>query len=115
MVSVEQIAKKLKMNVEAVRGILFESSQVDRKTKDRVFNTARKMGYDTTRLNISKKMVVRKKTMEEIIAYVEANPKWGRNEILSFLKKNIGLVARVHKKVVPEAYKCPACGKPRVK
>lgn len=111
MVSVEQIAKKLKMDPETVRGILFERSKVDRKMKDKVFHTTREMGYDITKLNISKKMALRKKTLEEIIGYIVANPKWGRREILTFLRKNIGLVDRVHKKVVPEAYKCPACGK----
>lgn len=117
MVSVKEIADKLGMDVEIVRRILFESHTVtvNRETKDEVYQTARDLGYDITKLNISKKMVERKTALEEVIKYVDDNPEWGRREILSYMRYSIGLVDRVHKKVVPEAYDGKAEEKPKKK
>jgi hypothetical protein len=96
----------LGLDVEFVRKILFESGTVtvDRATKDKVYQATREMGYDITKLNISKKMATRKEAISEMIKYIKANPEWGREEILSYMRYCVGLVDRVHKRVLPEAY-----------
>lgn len=107
MVSIKEIALKLGMDSEYVRRVIFESHSVsvDRDTKDLIYQTARDLGYDITKLNISKKMEARLMALEEVLKYVAANPDWGRREIIAYIKYSVGLVERVRKKVLPEAFK----------
>lgn len=103
MVRIRKIADKLGLDPVFVRDVLFElTTKADRETKDRIFQAARDMGYDITKLSISKKMATRKEMIDEIIKNVKANQEWGREDILEFLEYTRALVDRVHKKVLPE-------------
>jgi DNA-binding LacI/PurR family transcriptional regulator len=106
MATQQEIAEALGMDIEIVRNILNEvpGMSYDKETLDRVFQTARKMGYDLKKLKIGKRMEVRKAAIEDAIKYIEANPDWGRDEIIDYLKHSIGLVKRVQKKAFPEEF-----------
>lgn len=106
MASLKKIATEVGLDVELVRGILNESSKV-RITKalaDRVFNTARKLGYDLKKLKIGKRMAQRKETLTEIIRQVEAHPQWDRAEILKYMRTSCEMVDRVHQKAFTEEF-----------
>ncbi len=57
------------------------------------------MGYDFKKLKIGKRMDLRKELIEEIVVSIEKHQDWDRNEILNHLRRQAGLMQRVHKKV----------------
>lgn len=106
MATQQEIAEALGMDIEVVRNILNEvpGLSYDKEVLDKVFRTARSMGYDFRKLKIGKRMEVRKAAIEDAIKYIEAHPEWGREEIIDYLKNSIGLVRRVQKKAFPEEF-----------
>ncbi|MBI2931846.1 MAG: hypothetical protein HYY16_09360 [Planctomycetes bacterium] len=106
MATIKQIAQELRMDPKLVRDILKETPglPVAKTVADRVFSTARKMGYDLRKLKLGKRMQVRRETIEEVLQRIGDNPSWGRAEIIRFLRDMQGLVERVHKRVYPEEY-----------
>ncbi len=106
MITQKEIADKLGMKIDDIRNILNEipGHNYDKDVMDRVFQTARKMGYDFRKLKIGKRMEVRKAAIEDLIKYIEANPSWGRAEILEYLNNSIGLVKRVQQKAFQDEF-----------
>lgn len=106
MVTQQEIAEKLGMRIDDVRNILNEvpGCQYDKDVLDKVFQLARRMGYDFRKLKIGKRMEVRKAAIEDIIKYIDANESWGRQEILDYLKNSIGLVKRVQSKAFQDEF-----------
>ena len=99
--TLRDIAQALKLEVEQVRRILSESpggSKVSRDLLDRVFGTARKLGYDFKKLKIGKQMGLRKAIFEEILQQIEAHPSWGRSDIVKYLQQSSEMIERVHKR-----------------
>ncbi len=105
-VTLRHIAQETGLEVELVRNVLKEvpGVQVARETADRIFKTARKLGYDFRKLKIGKRMQSRKETLDEMLEKISENPSWGRAEILKFLKESRALVDRVHKRVFREEF-----------
>ncbi len=106
MITQQQIAETLGMRLEDIRNILNEvpGCHYDKEVLDKVFQMARKMGYDFRKLKIGKRMEVRKDAIEDIIKYIEANETWGRQEILEYLRNSIGLVKRVQSKAFHDEF-----------
>ncbi len=106
MVTQKDVADHIGMDLEIVRRILNETPgyNPDKAVQDKVFQAARKLGYDLRKLKIGKRMEVRKSTIEDLIQQVEKHPEWGREEILDLLKNSIGLVKRVQKKAFPQEF-----------
>ncbi|MBI5366717.1 MAG: hypothetical protein HZA54_06745 [Planctomycetes bacterium] len=104
--SLKKIAAEVGMDVEQVRAILNENTRirVAKPIADRVFNTARRLGYDLKKLKIGKRMAQRKEVLEEIIKSVEGHPQWGRPEILKYMRSSCEMVERVHKKAFTEEF-----------
>lgn len=105
-VTIRQLAEVLGLESKFVKDVLREAPgvQVERGEADRIFQTARKLGYDFRKLKIGKRMQYRKETLDEILERIADNPKWGRAEIVKYLKESRGLVDRVHKRVFTEEF-----------
>jgi len=105
-ITLKEVADKVKLPIELVRDILTEKHGVNatREQMDLAFKTARNLGYDFKKLKIGKRMNLRKDVLTDILAHVEANPKWKRKEILEYLKKSCEMVERVHKKTFVEEF-----------
>lgn len=105
-IDVDVIARECGLNRDLVRSILTESAgaQVSREVQDRVFKTARRLGYNFRKLKIGKRMTVVRETLESMIAQIERNRSWGRLRILRYLQESIGLIDRVHKRTFFEEY-----------
>lgn len=106
MASLKEIAEKTGVELRLVRDILNEVPGV-KATKDiadKVFRTARSLGYDLKKLKLGKRMHFRKITLEEIIALIEAHPNWDREAILEHLKKSCHLIERTHKRAFAEEF-----------
>jgi hypothetical protein len=105
-ISIERIAQETGVKAALVRDILKEipGLEVDRDVQDRVFKTARKLGYDFRKLKIGKRMQHRKELLDEVLGKVAANAGWGRPEIVKFLKECRALVDRVHRRVFREEF-----------
>lgn len=103
-VTITQVARELKLDPSLVLGVICEKSgvEVSREEKDRIFKTARRLGYDFYRLRIGKRIQVRKEALDEAIATIEGQPNWGRAEILKYLKDTGGLHDRIHNRVFTE-------------
>jgi hypothetical protein len=103
-VTLRQVAEEVGMKVDQVRDILREAAAVSKAVGDRVFNAARKLGYDLRKLKIGKRMQTRKETLEEVLARVQKQAAWGRDEVLNYLKESLALVDRVHKRVFKDEF-----------
>jgi DNA-binding LacI/PurR family transcriptional regulator len=106
MSSIKKIADQLGLDQALVTAVLKEQPgvKVTRETADKIFMTARKLGYDLKKLKLGKRMQVRKETIEETLNLIAENPSWGRAEIVKYLKEMLGMVERVHKRVFREEY-----------
>ena len=105
MVTLRQLAVELGMSLELIRNVLKElPGTVSRETQDRIYKTARKMGYDFRKLKIGKRMQYRKEMLDEVLEKIGEHPNWTRGEILKYLKESRALVDRVHKRVFREEF-----------
>ena len=104
-VTLKHLARELGLAVELVRNVLKElPGSVSRETQDRIYRTARKLGYDFRKLKIGKRMQYRKEMLDEVLEKIAAHPSWGRSEILKCLEDARALVDRVHKRVFREEF-----------
>lgn len=105
-VSIAQIADEVGQDPDFVRDVLREAPglKVRRELQDRIFKTARKIGYDFRKLHIGKRMQSRKETLDEILEKISENPSWSRGEVVKFLKESRALVDRVHRRVFREEF-----------
>lgn len=106
MATIKKIADSLGLDQTLVTAVLKEQPgvKVSKETADKIFATARKMGYDLKKLKLGKRMAVRREALEEVLNRVAENPSWGRPEIVKYLKEALGMVERVHKRVFKEEY-----------
>ncbi len=105
IITLRQLAQELGMSLEIIRNVLKElPGTVSRETQDRIYKTARKMGYDFRKLKIGKRMQYRKEMLEEVLEKIGEHPHWSRSEILKYLKESRALVDRVHKRVFREEF-----------
>jgi hypothetical protein len=105
-VTLKQLASELDLDLELVRNVLKEAAGtgVPKETQDRIFRTARKLGYDFRKLKIGKRMQYRKEALEETLEKIAEHPSWGRAEIVKHLKESLALVERVHRRVFQEEF-----------
>lgn len=105
-ITLGELAKMLRMEVDLVRDILTEKHgiQVEKATMDLVFSTARKLGYDFKKLKVGKRLNHREEALNSIIEQIEKNPKWKRKEIVEYLKKSVEMIRRVHKRTFEEEF-----------
>jgi cobalamin biosynthesis Co2+ chelatase CbiK len=104
-ISLRQLAQQLGLGVELVRSVLMEHpGSVTREIQDKIYKTARKLGYDFRKLKIGKRMQYRKEMLDEVLEKIEHRASWGRTEILKYLKESRALVDRVHKRVFREEF-----------
>jgi len=104
-VSLKQLAQELGMSLDLVRIVLKELPHtVTREVQDKIYKTARKMGYDFRKLKIGKRMQYRKEMLDEVLEKIGEHPNWSRTEILKYLKESRALVDRVHKRVFREEF-----------
>jgi hypothetical protein len=103
-VSLRQIAEDVGMKLDEVRDILRDASAAPKAVQDRVYNAARKLGYDLRKLKIGKRIQYRKETLEEVYVRVKERSEWGRDQILAFLKDALAGVERVHKRVFKDEF-----------
>lgn len=105
-ITIEQIAKETGVGEDIVRDILREQPGVgaSRDTQDRVFKTARKLGYDFRKLKIGKRMQHRKELLDEILEKLAENSGWSRADVVKYLKESRALMDRVHKRVFKEEF-----------
>ncbi len=103
---IEDVAEAAGFEVELVKRVLKEvpGVAVPRESQDRIFKTARRLGYDFRKLRIGKRMQYRKETLDEILEKLAENPGWSRAEIVKYLRESRGLVDRVHKRVFREEF-----------
>ena len=93
------------MSLELVRNVLKElPGSVTREVQDKIYKTARKLGYDFRKLKIGKRMQYRKEMLDEVLEKIGEHPNWSRAEILKYLKESRALVDRVHKRVFREEF-----------
>jgi len=65
-ITLRQLALELGMSLEIIRNVLKElPGTVSRETQDRIYKTARKLGYDFRKLKIGKRMQYRKEMLDE--------------------------------------------------
>ena len=104
--SLRQIASELGMGVETVRAVLKELPGVtlERAVLDKIYKTARKLGYDFRKLKIGKRMQYRKEMLDEVLEKISEHSEWTRGDILKYLKESRTLVDRVHKRVFREEF-----------
>ncbi|OHB74438.1 MAG: hypothetical protein A2Z34_05135 [Planctomycetes bacterium RBG_16_59_8] len=100
------IARETGIERAVVRSVLKEVAgvKVSRTTQDKIFRTARRLGYDFKKLKIGKRMVVVRETMEGLVLHIERHPAWGRDEILHHLRESVSLVNRVQKRAFTEEF-----------
>ena len=104
-ISLKQLSQELGMSLELVRNVLKElPGTVTREVQDKIYKTARKMGYDFRKLKIGKRMQYRKEMLDEVLEKIGEHPNWSRGEILKYLKESRALVDRVHKRVFREEF-----------
>lgn len=104
--TLRQIANELDLGLETVRNVLKEipSVTVSREVQDKIYKTARKLGYDFRKLKIGKRMQYRKEMLDEVLEKIGENTRWTRAEILNYLQESRALVERVHKRVFREEF-----------
>ncbi|HLY09568.1 MAG TPA: hypothetical protein VKW04_09720 [Planctomycetota bacterium] len=105
-VTLRQIANEVGLGVETIRAIFKEQpgTVLDRAELDKVYKTARKLGYDFRKLKIGKRMQYRKEMLDEVLEKIGEHPEWTRADILKYLKESRALVDRVHKRVFREEF-----------
>jgi DNA-binding transcriptional regulator YhcF (GntR family) len=105
-VTLRQIANEVGVGVETVRAVFKELPGVilDRTDLDKIYRTARKLGYDFRKLKIGKRMQYRKEMLDEVLEKIGEHHEWSRADILKFLKECRALVDRVHKRVFREEF-----------
>ena len=104
-ITLKQLSHELGMSLELVRNVLKElPGTVTREVQDKIYKTARKMGYDFRKLKIGKRMQYRKEMLDEVLEKIEEHRTWSRAEILKYLKESRALVDRVHKRVFREEF-----------
>ena len=104
-ITLRQLAQELGLNIEMVRNVLKEAPGiVTREVQDKIYRTARKLGYDFRKLKIGKRMQYRKEMLDEVLEKIGEHPNWTRGEILKYLKESRALVDRVHKRVFREEF-----------
>ena len=104
-ITLRQLAQELGLGVELVRNVLKElPGSVTRDVQDKIYKTARKLGYDFRKLKIGKRMQHRKEMLDEVLEKIGEHPHWSRAEILKYLKESRALVDRVHKRVFREVF-----------
>ena len=105
-VSLRQIANEVGMGVDTVRAVFKELPGIllERSELDKIYRTARKLGYDFRKLKIGKRMQYRKEMLDEVLEKIGDHTGWGRAEILKYLKESRALVDRVHKRVFREEF-----------
>jgi DNA-binding LacI/PurR family transcriptional regulator len=108
-VNLKDVADALGMDPETVRQILTESpgEKIPKDILDRVFGTARKLGYDFKKLRIGKTMNVRKQIILELLTQIESHPGWGRDEIIKYMHSSCDMVDRVKKRAFTEEFGKP--------
>ena len=106
MSSLKDVARTLGMEVHVVREILKENTRVRvaKGVQDRVFQTARKLGYNFKKLKIGKRMEQRKQTIQELLSHILGHPHWSREEIVKYLKNSCDMVDRVQRKAFHEEF-----------
>lgn len=104
-VSLKQLSQELGLSLDIVRNVLKElPGSVTREVQDKIYKTARKLGYDFRKLKIGKRMQYRKEMLDEVLEKIGEHPNWSRAEILKYLKESRALVDRVHKRVFREEF-----------
>ena len=105
-VTLRQIASETGMGVETIRAVFKELPGVilDRTDLDKIYRTARKLGYDFRKLKIGKRMQYRKEMLDEVLEKIGEHPDWSRADILKYLKESRALVDRVHKRVFRDEF-----------
>jgi hypothetical protein len=105
-VTLRQIALEVGLGVETVRAVFKELPGIalEREKLDKVYRTARKLGYDFRKLKIGKRMQYRKEMLDEVLEKIGEHSEWTRADILKFLKECRALVDRVHKRVFREEF-----------
>lgn len=104
--SLQQVADAIGLSVDTVRSVLRESASVavERGDQDKIFQTARKLGYDFRKLKIGKRLQNRKETLDEVLEKIGDHQDWSRADIVKYLKESLELLERVHKRVFREEY-----------
>ena len=105
-VRIEDIAEATGFDLELVKRVLKEvpGVAVPRDSQDKIFKTARRLGYDFRKLKIGKRMQARRETLEEVLEKIAGNPGWSRGDVVKYLKESLALVERVHKRVFREEF-----------
>ena len=104
-ITLRHLAQELGLNIELVRNVLKGvPGIVTREVQDKIYKTARKLGYDFRKLKIGKRMQYRKEMLDEVLEKIGEHPHWSRAEILKYLKESRALVDRVHKRVFREEF-----------
>ena len=106
VVTLRQVATEVGLGVEIIRAVFKELPGVvlDRTELDKIYRTARKLGYDFRKLKIGKRMQYRKEMLDEVLEKIGEHADWSRSDILKFLKECRALVDRVHKRVFREEF-----------
>jgi hypothetical protein len=104
MVRISEIAERLGLQKDLVLKILWEkpSLRVSKKLQDRVFETAKSMGYDMKKLKIGKRILLRKEALQNMLNQIRRHPHWQRREILQYLEEAIKFLERVQRRVFKE-------------
>ena len=105
-ITIRQISQEVGLAPDLVLDVLKEvpGLLVTREVADKIFKTARKLGYDFRKLKIGKRMQHLKETFDEVLEKIGENPGWGRAEIVKYLKESRALVDRVHKRVFKDEF-----------
>jgi DNA-binding LacI/PurR family transcriptional regulator len=109
-VTLKQLAQELGLGIDLVRNVLKElPGSVSREVQDKIYKTARKLGYDFRKLKIGKRMQYRKGMLDEVLEKIgETYANWSRSEILKYLKrKSHALVDRALQTRVPRRDSAP--------
>ncbi|MBI3098048.1 MAG: hypothetical protein HYY93_07380 [Planctomycetes bacterium] len=106
MVTLEEVARAVRLDVQLVRQILAEMPglHTTKLVQDKVFKTARKLGYDFKKLKIGKRLHFRKEVVTDLIRHIEAHPDWGRAEIIRYLHSTSEMVSRVQKQAFKQEF-----------
>ena len=109
IVTVKHVADLAGQPLELTRDVLNEAAGVkaSRAVQDRIFNAARRLGYDLRKLKIGKRMQARKDTLTEVLKACEAHPEWSRADILAYLDRTLQLLDRVRRKVFEQEFDDP--------
>lgn len=104
-ITLRQLAKELGLGVELVRNVLKElPGTVTREVQDKIYKTARRLGYDFRKLKIGKRMQYRREMLDEVLEKIGEHASWSRADILKYLEDARALVDRVHKRVFREEF-----------